>query len=106
MAKIFRLAARPPSAESVDALADQLRRLEIAYSPDEATMDAIQAAEQRFLVALGKAASHSLAEVAQKLVAVVRRAVAADGLLEEHELDLLRSVLTDVTRVEVESAVA
>jgi hypothetical protein len=100
MAKIVRLAARPPSAERVDALAVQLIRLELASSPDGPTMDAIREAELRFVAALAKAESHDLAEIAQKVTAVARRAAAADGFLDEGELDLLRSALADMTRVE------
>lgn len=106
MAKIVRLPARRPTAERVDALAAQLSRVEGAYSPDLATMDAIVAAERRVLLALTKAVSTSLTEVAQKLEAVARRAVAAEGVLMDGDLDLLRSALTDLREVAPETAVA
>ena len=96
MARIVRLSARQPTEQGVAALAAQLSRVEGAESPDEATMDAITEAEQRLLVTLTNARSATLAEVVQKLTAVLRRASVADGFLAGAELDLLQSTLRDL----------
>lgn len=106
MAKIVRLPTRRPTAERVDALAAQLSRVEGAYSPDLATMDAIVAAERRLLAALAKATAVSLSEISLKLDAVARRAVAAEGHLTDGDLDLLQSALADMQLVAPETAVA
>lgn len=106
MAQIVRLPARPPTEQSVVALAAQLGRVEGAESPDEATMDAITEAEQRLLVALAAVRSITLAEVGQKLAAVIRRAGAAEGFLSEAELALLQSTLRDLHGFDPVTAVA
>lgn len=106
MAKIVRLPTRAPRIEGIDALCAQLCRVEGAFSPDQATMDAITEAERRILTALGNAQSGTIAEVSQKIAAVQRRAMAADGFLSEGELELLDSALADLRRIDPASAVA
>ena len=106
MSKIVRLSARLPSAETVQALAAQLSRVEGASSDDAATMDAIVEAERRLVGALAKARSSNIAEVEQKITAVLRRAQAADGFLTDDDLGLLRSVLMDVRQIDPALTVA
>ena len=106
MDKVVRLAARQPAEQGVLALCAQLRRLEEATSPDEATMDVLAGAERRILAALAGTRSGSPAEVAQKLAALARRAEAADGFLCEAGLALLRSALGDLHRFGPVTAVA
>jgi hypothetical protein len=106
MDKVIRFAARPPAEHGVTALCAQLRRVEGAESPDEATMDAIADAERRLLAALAGARSDTLAEVAQKLAALARRADAADGFLCGAGLALLHSALGDLRHFDRVTAVA
>jgi len=102
METVVRLAARRPAERGVPALCARLRRLEEATSPDGATMDVLAGAERRVLGAL----AGTPAEVAGKLAVLARRAEAADGLLCEAGLALLRSALGDLRRLDPAAAVA
>ncbi len=91
----------PVHTAAVPALCRQLRTLEAIETDDTTTMDAVIEAQQIILAALGNACSRSLREVSQKIIAITRRADAADGFLSRAECLVLISASMDLASFEV-----
>lgn len=86
---------------TIPALCRQLRTLEAIETDDATTMDVVIEAQQIILAALGNACSRSLREVSQKIIAITRRADAADGFLSKAECLVLLSASMDLASFEV-----
>jgi hypothetical protein len=106
MVNVVRLPVRPSAKQGVIALCARLRHIEAAESPDEAMMDTIAEAEQDVLVALVGTRSNTLAEAERKFATITDRADAADGVLSDLEMAVLRSALNDLRRFDPTTAAA
>lgn len=96
----FRPVVQPAQAPDIATLSARLIQVESAETADEDLLDLLLEAEGRTLAELAGARAGTVAEVALKLAAVVRRAGdERDGPLSSDELDLLRSSLRDLQRL-------
>ncbi len=88
----FPYAGTPP----VGSLLARLGLLESVESPDETVMATVADEEQRVLASIAATPAGGLGDVQGKLAALLRRALANEGMLDDNGVALLASSLDDL----------